>query len=245
VRKSKVSIIIPAYNEEAYICKTLKSIACLHPAPFEVILVDGQSEDRTCEKATSFNLKVISSEKGRARQMNRGAEVARGQYLCFIHADTWVPEDLLDWVEEALANPRTSAGAFLSRMRGRKHRRFTTLHNRIKTYYAPMLYRPYHTLFKGLRLLFGDQVIFCRREDFLRVGGFNPDDLILEEANLCLRMNKIGRLRQLPHWVESSDRRVEDWGGEVKANAIYFLLTLGWAFRIPQKKLAQYYRDVR
>lgn len=243
--KSKVSIIIPTYNEEAYICRTLESIARLNPAPFEVILVDGHSGDGTCEKALPYDLQVVSSAKGRARQMNRGAEVAQGEYLCFIHADTWVPPDLLDWIEAALANPRTSAGAFLSRMKGRKIRRFTTFHNRVKTYYAPMLYRPYHTLFKGLRLLFGDQVIFCRREDFLRVGGFNQEDLILEEANFCLRMNTIGRLRQLPHWVESSDRRVVDWGGEVKANIIYFLLTLGWAFRIPQKKLAQYYRDVR
>lgn len=239
-----ISIIIPCYNEEAYIASTLACLQNLNPAPLEVLLVDGGSTDQTLFITEGFPVKVISSAKGRAEQMNVGATQASGDLLCFIHADTLVPQDILKWIQATLVNPKIACGAFVSVMKGRRTRWFTSFHNYIKTYYAPFIYRPHLCLFKGLRLLFGDQVIFCRRKDFQKVGGFDPGDLVMEEANFCLRMNKLGRIKQIHHVVESSDRRVAHWG-EFKANVIYFFMAVGWALRIPSHKLAQYYRDIR
>jgi hypothetical protein len=90
--------------------------------------------------------------------MNRGAEVATGEILCFLHADTLVPDDLVTVIEKTLADPTVACGGFISLMAGRDSTRWgVTLHNYLKTYYAPLLFRP-HLFFRGLRLLFGDQV---------------------------------------------------------------------------------------
>ena len=66
-----------------------------------------------------------------------------------------------------------------------------SLHNYLKTFYAPLIFRP-HLFFKGLRILFGDQVIFCRRTDFWKVGGFDTNQPIMEDADLCLKLIKYG-----------------------------------------------------
>jgi GT2 family glycosyltransferase len=70
-----------------------------------------------------------------------------------------------------------------------------SLHNYLKTYYAPLLFRP-HLFFRGLRLLFGDQVMFCRRADFWDCGGFNEALPIMEDGDLCLRL-----LNKLPSFL--------------------------------------------
>jgi hypothetical protein len=102
--------------------------------------------------------------------MNQGAEVATGEILCFLHADTLVPDDLVAIIEQTLADKTVAAGGFISLMTGEKITRWgVSLHNFVKSYYAPLLFRP-HLFFQGLRLLFGDQVIFARRADFWNLG---------------------------------------------------------------------------
>ncbi len=241
---SRLSIIVPVLNEAAYLEATLQHLQGLQPSPLEVIVVDGGSIDDSLEIARKYANQIIQCPKGRAQQMNRGVEAARGDWICFVHADTWVPSDLATWIDKTLQNPRVAGGAFVSLMTGKRTRWFTSFHNYIKTYYAPMVYRPYHCLFKGLRLLFGDQVIFCRRQDFVQVGGFCPKDLVMEEANLCLRLNRLGSLKQVHRVVRSSDRRVAHWG-ECRANFIYFGMALAWALRVPQSRLSKFYKDIR
>lgn len=89
-----VSIIIPAYNEEQYIDETLRSIDNHHPPlPYEVIVVDNNSTDRTIEKAKSHGVSVISCLDGTiAAVRNYGVKVSRGKYLIFLDADVLVTE---------------------------------------------------------------------------------------------------------------------------------------------------------
>nr|WP_052672396.1 hypothetical protein [Aliterella atlantica] len=83
----------------------------------------------------------------------------------------------------------------------------------------PLILRP-HLFFKGLRLLFGDRVMFCRHGDFWDCGGFNEALPILEKADLCLNLVRWGKIRQVNRIVTSSDRRVAHWG-TFKATGIY------------------------
>jgi len=208
-------------------------------------VVDGGSQDDTVAIALSAATRVIfSSIAGRSVQMNLGAEVATGEILCFLHADTLVPDDMVAVIQKTLSDAEIVGGGFISLMAGSQHTRWGfSLHNYLKTYYAPLLFRP-HLFFKGLRLLFGDQVIFCRRTDFGECDGFDATLPIMEEADLCLKLVRWGRLKLVNRVVESSDRRVAHWG-EFKATAIYLAIGFLWGFGVAPKYLKQFYEEIR
>ena len=242
---SEVSIIIPTLNESDCLPKALDNLALLNPAPKEIIVVDGGSKDNTVEIARQAGCSVlISSQAGRSIQMNLGAKAARGKFLCFLHADTLVPNDLAILVEKTLSDRNIACGGFISLMSGQYKTRWgVSLHNYLKTYYAPLIFRP-HLFIRGLRILFGDQVMFCRREDFEDCEGFDPQLPIMEDADLCIKLLKYGRIYLVDRIVQSSDRRVAKWGW-FKANAIYLYVGCLWGVGVSATYLKQFYEDIR
>lgn len=242
-----LSIIIPTFNEAEALPKTLANIAALEPSPLEVILADASSTDDTVAIAKAAGLTVLENvPKGRAAQMNAGAAIARGDQICFLHADTKLPADFISLAGIVLADEKTALAGFISIMRGEnKVRPVTSAHNFVKTWYIPALTYPL-TFYRGVRLLFGDQVMICRRADFEAVGGFDATQRIMEEADLCLRMVRAGRgrVRQVNRKVWSSDRRVAEWGFW-RANATYLYVGIMWGLGAKQERLTQIYRDIR
>lgn len=243
---AQVSIIIPVLNEASGLARTLRYLTILDPPPHEIIVVDGGSIDETVAIATQSEAKVIAAEqRGRASQMNLGAEVATGDILCFVHGDTLVPDDLIQIVQTTLANSKIACGGFISVMAGVQTTRWgITLHNSIKTHYAPLIFRPHLYFGKGLRILFGDQVMFCRRSHFWGCGGYDTTLPIMEDADLCVRILQFGRIYQLNRTVQCSDRRVAKLG-VIKANLIYFAIGYLWAIGVPATRLKQLYDDIR
>ena len=246
VSVAKVSIIIPVFNEASCLGRTLRHLEILDPIAQEVIVVDGCSTDNTVNIATESGVHVVTAaQRGRSVQMNLGAELATGEILCFVHGDTQVPDDLVSLVSTTLANPEIACGGFISVMAGLQTTRWgITLHNSLKTHYAALLFRPHRYFRDGLRVLFGDQVMFCRRSDFWACGGFDATLPIMEDADLCLRLARLGRICQINRLVQSSDRRVAKWGA-LKANLIYLAIGFLWGIGVPGTKLKQFYEDVR
>ncbi|MCC5650779.1 TIGR04283 family arsenosugar biosynthesis glycosyltransferase [Nostoc sp. XA013] len=250
---SQVSIIIPTLNEATNLGSTLRQLTLLNPPPSEVIVVDGGSQDQTVTVAKqifeSFNQTLnvqllLSQQPGRSLQMNYGASAATGDILCFLHADTWVPDDLITVINKTLAEPTVACGGFISLMSGSQTTRWgISLHNYLKTYYAPLLFKP-HLFFRGLRLLFGDQVMFCRRIDFWDCGGFDEALPIMEDGDLCLKLVKKGRIYLVNRIVHSSDRRVAKWGS-FKATVIYLYIGFLWGIGVNTNYLKQFYQDIR
>lgn len=240
-----VSIIIPTLNEASCLERTLRHLNVLTPPPLDVVVVDGGSEDETVAIASSAGVQVIlSKDSGRSIQMNQGAQQAKGEVLCFLHADTLVPDDLISLIQQTLTDPTVVCGGFISLMAGSMKTRWgISLHNYLKTYYAPLLFRP-HLFGRGLRLLFGDQVMFVRRFDFWECGGFDLTLPIMEEADLCLKLVKRGRIRLVNRVVQSSDRRVARWGS-LKATAIYVYVGFLWGLGMPAPYLKKFYEDIR
>jgi glycosyltransferase involved in cell wall biosynthesis len=240
---SAVSLVIPALNEETALPALVEALAALDPPPGEVLLVDGGSEDRTCQIATEAGWRVMASERGRAVQINAGVEAAQGPLVCVVHADTIPPVDMIAVIESTLADPRVALAGFTPLICGPEKTRWgTSFHNWIKTWYAPLLMRP-HLFFRGVRLLFGDHAMFFRRADFLDSGGCDPGTPVMEEADLCIRMARLGKVRLVPRIVRTSDRRVAAWG-PLRANWIYFKLGMMWGLGA-RKRLARHYPDIR
>nr|WP_233061086.1 glycosyltransferase [Parvularcula mediterranea] len=239
-----MTIVIPALDEEKALPRTIRNIAALDPQPDEVILVDGGSTDRTREIASEAGFKVIEQDpKGRARQINRGVAEAQGPLVMVLHADTMLPEDACKVVREVMEEPRTVLAGFTAILEGdRQTRWITSLHNWAKTWYAPLLFRP-HLFFRGCRLLFGDHAMFFRKTDFEAVGGCDPEMMVMEEADLCVKMTALGRVRLIDRLVRTDDRRVAAWGG-LKANLVYANVGIRWGFGA-RKRLGDKYPDVR
>lgn len=104
---ARVSIIVPVLNESRCLAETLAMLAALSPTPHEIILVDGGSTDGTAALAARLGARVLRSGRGRAVQMNAGARAATGDILCFLHADTKVPSDLVAVLRREFVDPKT------------------------------------------------------------------------------------------------------------------------------------------
>ena len=238
-----VTLLIPTLDEERALPALVAALAKLDPPPAEILLVDGGSRDATCAIAREAGWRVLACEKGRARQINLGVEKAEGEIVCVVHADTLPPTDMVRVIEETLADRRIALASFTPVIRGPEKTRWgTTIHNWAKTWYAPLITRP-HLFLRGVRLLFGDHAMFFRRADFLQVGGCTPGDAVMEEADLCVKLARLGRVKMVPRRVITSDRRIAAWG-PLKANWIYFKVGMLWAFGL-RSRMARHYPDVR
>ena len=197
-KKQTVSVIVPALNEAATIERVLKRVASLEPKAHEVIVCVGDSEDDTERIVhTKFpEFLVVRSKRGRSTQMNAGADVAGGDVFFFLHADTFVPSDVVDVVRATLKRDRRIViGGFVSLIETSEKTYWgMSLHNVLKTYYAPLFLRPV-SFFRGLRCLFGDQAMFVDAACFKSVGGFDESLPIMEDADLCVRMHESGWTR--------------------------------------------------
>ena len=240
---SSLSIVIPMLNEARALPALVEHLAKLDPAPMEVVAVDGGSKDRSVALAEAAGWRLVQTEVGRGRQINAGVEAARGEQVVVLHADTVPPTDMVAVIEATLSNPAISLAGFTPILRGPEKTRWgTTAHNWAKTWYAPLLFRP-RLFLKGCRLLFGDHAMFFRREQFLACGGCDADAKVMEEADLCIRMTRFGRVKLVPRFIETSDRRIAEWGA-LKANWIYAKVGVKWALGA-RDRLEDDYPDVR
>jgi rSAM/selenodomain-associated transferase 2 len=186
----RISVIIPALNEEAQIEAAVASAR--GPLVAEVIVVDGGSDDATVARAGAANV-VVGTRRGRAAQMNTGAARAQGDVLLFLHADTRLPDGFDAAIAAGLADPLAVGGRFDVRLVPG-----TPL---LATVAALMNRRSRYT-----RIATGDQAIFVRRAIFEQVGGF-PDIALMEDIELSRALKRRGRIACLRLQVETSSRR--------------------------------------
>ena len=203
------SIIIPTLNEE----KTIEScLSALQPlrSNCEIIIVDGGSTDNTIVIAGTLADKAVSSDKGRARQMNNGARYASGNVLIFLHADTSLPENALQLIQQKLNSSR-KWGRFDIQLSGK--------HFMLKVIAQMMNWRSRLT---GIAT--GDQVIFVTRQAFEKAGQY-PEINLMEDIAICKALRKISPPICLKAKVISSGRRWERYG-------IYKTILLMWNIRL-------------
>ena len=240
---SRVAIVVPMLDEAVALPRLFRCLTALEPAPAEIVVVDGGSSDASVDLARAAGLTVIVAARGRAVQCNAGVKATTAALVCVLHVDTWLPDDGIAVIERTLTG-RTVLGGFTAILSGpEKVRWATSFHNWIKTWYTPLLFRP-HLFVRGGRLLFGDHAMFFRRDAFVAAGGFDEAMMVMEEADLCVRMVGQGRTQLVNRIVLTSDRRVAKWG-EWRANWVYLKVGVLWGLNIRPKQLGSHYPDVR
>ena len=193
---AQLSIIIPTFNEEKCIERTLLKVKECAPDA-EILVVDGDSSDTTVIRASKYT-RVISAKRGRGGQLNAGVATTPGDILLFLHADTLPDAAGLRELMEVMQDERILGGAF--RMRFDDTR---SLYKRIceRTTQRSLRTRSYT----------GDQGIFTRRSVFQQLGG-HRDWPFMEDVDYSERMGKAGPVVLLTHEVETSARRHQRWG---------------------------------
>lgn len=182
------SIVIPTLNEEKYLPGLLKDLENQTVNGFEVIVADGDSEDKTREKALLFrkslHLKiVIGAKKSAAVQRNSGGMSAQGEYIVFLDADSRIPEDFLEKLRSEIVKSKAD---------------FASTYIKIKS-----LSKVDHLVVKGVNVLFksmlmlgkpcmtGSCLIF-KKDVFIRLKGFDETVVIGEDYEIVRRYAKYG-----------------------------------------------------
>jgi rSAM/selenodomain-associated transferase 2 len=205
-----LSIVVPVLDEADRLEALLAELARDCPG-VEVVIADGGSRDGSVEiAARAPRVGLVSSARGRGRQMNAGAALATGEILLFLHADTRLPSGADAAVQRALVDPSVVYGRFdvrFDRPRGafRLIARLMNLRSRLTG------------------ICTGDQAIFVRREAFERLGGY-PEIALMEDVELTRRLKRVGRLAALGLQVTTSARRWEQ-------NGVARTIVLMWTLR--------------
>lgn len=221
-----ISIIIPALNEEGYIGTTLEHLSTLK-GNFEIIVVDGGSRDNTLAIINQYPVvKALSSEKGRAAQMNRGALNAHGEIVLFLHADTYLPPDAYMRIVEYLENPNHVGGSF--------YLTFDKKHILLKFY-------SWCSRWSAEFFTYGDHAIFVKKEVFQKIGGYKQLSF-MEDGEIQKRLRKAGKFKKLKCAVLTSARRFEKVG-VLKQLLIDVLLVSFYKTGVSPYRLKQFYKN--
>ena len=208
-----LSIVIPLLNEADNLPKLMGHLAHLNPAPYQVILVDGGSTDNSVAIAKELieslidsspsvisgqviDWQITESTAGRALQMNAGAELATGDVLLFLHADTQLPNHAIADITSAV---RQAAW-------GRFDVRLDSSAWMLKVVSQMINWR---SRFSGIAT--GDQAIFIKKPLFEQLGGY-PQQPLMEDIELCKRLKAVGKPACLRSKVITSARRWQQYG---------------------------------
>jgi rSAM/selenodomain-associated transferase 2 len=209
-----ISIITPILNEEGYVMPFIAHIRDLE-GDFELIMVDGGSSDGTLKEVENsmdgHRIKLLRTQRGRAIQMNKGAEAACGDILLFLHVDCFIAKDSLKLIETEIYVEKNIGGGF-------------------KQYFSdPDAFLKFVSAFGNLRarftkIFFGDYGIFLRKDIFERIGSY--DNLpFLEDVELCKKAKKYGNLARIDRFIYTSPRRYLS-KGRIRLTVVFILAGL-------------------
>lgn len=183
----RFSVIIPAYNEEGYLPRLLDTVDVARerygggPGAIEVVVADNVSTDATAELARARGCRVVRVEKRViAAARNGGARAARGEVLAFVDADSRIHPETFNAIDRALATGTVIGGATGVRLE--------RLSLGLAVTYMLMVSLVWITGFDT-------GVVFCRREDFDAVGGYNEERHYAEDVEFLYQLRRRGRTR--------------------------------------------------
>jgi len=225
-----VSIILPVFHEADRINEIISQIHSMDTdGSAEIIVVDGDPQGGTINTIRNTEVITTISAKGRGRQMNRGAALASGHILLFLHADTMLPAHAFARITSAMHDARYVAGAFdLGLNTSSCIFRVTEAYVFLRT--------------RLTRIPFGDQAIFVRKEYFRNIGGYK-DLPLMEDVEMMARIKRRGdAICIIPEKVLTSPRRWEQ-EGILCCTLRNLALQILYAFGVPPERLVKWYKS--
>lgn len=222
-----ISIIIPTLNEERVLPLTLSHLQNLRRQQVEIIVVDGGSTDNTAVCTEGLVDRLVFSKAGRAAQLNKGAQVAQGPLLLFLHADTLAPKQLVQLLNQPLIKKRSDVwGRFNVKLDG-EHFLFRIIEMMMNG----------RSCFTGI--VTGDHAMFVSRKLFKQVDGY-PVIELMEDIAISKKLKRINRPICIKQAVVTSSRRWEQAG---IINTIFkmWLFRLAYFFKVPPAILSKKY----
>lgn len=191
----QLSIIIPTLNEERNIGELLQHLSKASMIDqAEIIVCDGQSEDRTVSICQDWKVRILECKRGRAVQMNAGAQAATADMLYFVHADTRPPHSFVHDIDQA-KDEGYDLGSY--RFRFDSEKSLLKLNN-------------YFTRFNKMWTRGGDQSLFISKEAFVALDGYREDFVIMEEYDLLKRARELNlRFKVMPKDIVVSARKYD------------------------------------
>jgi len=180
------SIVVPAYNEENFIGKTLDSLLASTRAPSsglrgEIIVVDNNSTDKTADLAKAKGAKVVFEKINCiARARNAGAAAASGRYILFVDADTVVSSELVNECLRQMETGKACAGGA------------DVTFDRELPLFGKMFLHFWNTLVKIYPMAAGS-FLFCRKDAWQETGGFDDRLYASEEVHFSRELRRWGR----------------------------------------------------
>lgn len=193
-----ISIIIPVYNEEKHLPLLLKHLRNVSAGFIaEIIVVDGGSTDKTPLITENHSeVKLITSKKGRALQMNAGAQIASSEVLYFLHADSLPPRNFDQLILEEIKKGN-KAGCF--------QMKFDKDHWWLKLV-------SFLTMINHLSCRGGDQSLFVEKKLFEEIGGFDESYRVYEDNEIIKRLYQKRQFTIIKKWLITSARLYEKMG---------------------------------
>ncbi len=198
-----ISFIVPAHNEELFLPKTLAAIHSTARAlnvPYEIVVADDASTDRTGAIAQELGARVINvTHRQIAATRNAGARAAHGEHLFFVDADTTVTPQAVSSALQRMEKGAAGGGAG------------TYFQDAVPLYSRLLL--AWFGAFMRIASLSGGAFMFCTRRAFEGVGGFDERLYGAEDAAMSAALKKEGRFVVLRERVATSGRRVRSVSG--------------------------------
>lgn len=196
----KLSVIVPAFNEERLLPATLVNLKERVPPPFELIVCDNNSTDRTAEIARAAGATVVFEPVNQiSRARNRGAAAATGDWLLFIDADSIPSRSLIEETLREIASGTCLAGG-------------ATVEFETRDLFVRFWLALWNATSRLMRWAAGS-FIFCEASAFREVGGFSEALYAGEELDLFRRLKRLARRRGRRiailhrHPLHTSDRK--------------------------------------
>lgn len=185
--RPKISVVIPAYNEEKYLATTIENVNQAiqeyqkkYPLAVEVVVVNNNSTDRTEQVARAAGARVVFEAKNQiAAARNAGGRAARGEIVAFLDADDHISPNLLIVVHEVMTSGRYIGGGVANIYRDKPLRLAAWLEH----------INNFGRWLTGV----SSGLIYTHKETFERLGGFDENYYAAEEGRFILDLKKLGK----------------------------------------------------